>query len=549
MPHQTTAPIVPAADSAHYEPFDPHEPLEPFEAKLDLTEVADTSEPLATRVKNTGELVSPANEVLPGVFDLGAVDAHVPDAVNASLTDTTERFEPLEFSPTGEFARADIAPSYNPGTEDSPMAEMIKDFDTPALGEDSGSEDPTSFGTKPSSSFVVETGRVEGESWFDPDTLEKPGPSKSPTDDAWRVSSNGSALSYQSPDFSLQTETGYHGTEASADTTCATLLAVDEPLGDLLFDDAGLGKVDASEMSSGDLLGLGAIEMQEPLPTHFDLVELGDESPAGLPTGNVSTDAVSPAELSTPEPPEVSQPELLTVEVSTPEVLPVEASIPEISTADGLTTAEENAEVVEPLMAEETPVAYERPEVGAPAPLLDSEPSSRPADNQLDWTTPHAAAYSTAQLDSVVMPIASDEHGQASQAAAQPESTDEASFTAPTMWTEEEARFTPIDIEAVSVEETTTTEVGALENGFEFSAVPPELPISEPADAVVPVTAQQPSNGTPAALTSAAIEEVVRRVIAEMSESVVREVAWEVVPDCVERVIEQLTRESLSKRA
>jgi hypothetical protein len=79
----------------------------------------------------------------------------------------------------------------------------------------------------------------------------------------------------------------------------------------------------------------------------------------------------------------------------------------------------------------------------------------------LDWTTPHAAAYSTAQLDSVVMPIASDEHGQASQAAPQPESTDEASFTAPTMWTEEEARFTPIDIEAVSVEETTTSEASA----------------------------------------------------------------------------------------
>ena len=33
-----------------------------------------------------------------------------------------------------------------------------------------------------------------------------------------------------------------------------------------------------------------------------------------------------------------------------------------------------------------------------------------------------------------------------------------------------------------------------------------------------------------------------------MSESVVREVAWEVVPDCVERVINQLTRESVSRR-
>jgi hypothetical protein len=33
-----------------------------------------------------------------------------------------------------------------------------------------------------------------------------------------------------------------------------------------------------------------------------------------------------------------------------------------------------------------------------------------------------------------------------------------------------------------------------------------------------------------------------------MSDSIIREVAWEVVPDCVERVVAQLARESLSKR-
>ena len=232
MPRQTTAPIVPAADSAHDEAFDAHEPLEPFEAKLDLTEMADTNEPLATRVRNTGELVSHANEVLPGVFDLGAVDAPVPDAVSTSLTDTTERFEPLEFSPTGEFARADITPSYNPGVEQSPVAEMIKDFDTPALSEDSGSEDPISFGTKPSSSFVVETGRVEGESWFDPDTFENPGPSKSSNDDAWRVSSNGSALSYQSPVQSANRRPGIVGPKQRPIRPARPCLRWTKPLGD-----------------------------------------------------------------------------------------------------------------------------------------------------------------------------------------------------------------------------------------------------------------------------------------------------------------------------
>ena len=53
----------------------------------------------------------------------------------------------------------------------------------------------------------------------------------------------------------------------------------------------------------------------------------------------------------------------------------------------------------------------------------------------------------------------------------------------------------------------------------------------------------------PPELSPGAIEEIVRRVIAEMSDSVVREVAWEVVPDCVERIIGQLTRESVSRRA
>ena len=42
------------------------------------------------------------------------------------------------------------------------------------------------------------------------------------------------------------------------------------------------------------------------------------------------------------------------------------------------------------------------------------------------------------------------------------------------------------------------------------------------------------------------------QVLQEMTDSVVREIAWEVVPDCVERVVavtvERLARESLAKR-
>ena len=49
-------------------------------------------------------------------------------------------------------------------------------------------------------------------------------------------------------------------------------------------------------------------------------------------------------------------------------------------------------------------------------------------------------------------------------------------------------------------------------------------------------------------LSPGAIEEIVRRVVLEMSDAVVRELAWEILPDCVERVVEKLSRESLAKK-
>jgi hypothetical protein len=122
--------------------------------------------------------------------------------------------------------------------------------------------------------------------------------------------------------------------------------------------------------------------------------------------------------------------------------------------------------------------------------------------------------------------------------AAQSGPLQEASFTTPAKWTEEEARFSAIDIEAVPVAEP---------DAHADSYVPAEA--SAYAEPPTMISATEPVDGTlaPSELSAAAIEKIVRRVIAEMSDSVVREVAWEVVPDCVERVVDQLTRESLSK--
>lgn len=149
--------------------------------------------------------------------------------------------------------------------------------------------------------------------------------------------------------------------------------------------------------------------------------------------------------------------------------------------------------------------------------------------------------------------------------AAEPAAETGAEFTSSAMWTEEESRFAPIDIEAVPVDE---AEAGRAsqphpveqETGFEFSQIITEEPAagpdyqpaseveSKPAEASEPAEASQPASQV-VDLSQSAIDEIVKRVVAELSDRVVREIAWEVVPDLVERVVEKLARESLSKRS
>jgi CheY-like chemotaxis protein len=507
----TTGPIaeMPAADEERGDealdalaPVTAAAPLaSPLAGKLDLSAMmADSSvAPSTPPTRRTGELASPAPDAQQEVFDLGVVDAPALEAAIATLTDTTERFEPLELSSNGDYSPANVAPPFG---LDAP--EMIQDFDRSETVETAASQDPISFETEPSPVLEVEISGA-GEDWFDRTSFDTTRLDRPSGASAWQSPATDSPLSYQSPDFRLQTEGAYGASEASTETACATLLAVDEPLGDVLFDEAvSADPLALSEMPSSDSLGL---ELTEPEvaaagrseSTQFNLVEIGADLP--------------------PE-------ELFTVE--------------------------ETPAPVEYRTAEEMPTPDDRLDSVAAGPPPDSHPASDDVAHDLDWTTARASAYSTAQLDSVVMPIDASEslaENSADENPQQTENAEEASFATPTTWTEEEARFTPIDIEAVAVEEASAEEISAAETGFAFSSLPAEQP---PASSETPVAsaAQEQASEPPATdLSAAAIEEVVRRVVAEMSESVVREVAWEVVPDCVERVIEQLTRESLSKRA
>ena len=150
-------------------------------------------------------------------------------------------------------------------------------------------------------------------------------------------------------------------------------------------------------------------------------------------------------------------------------------------------------------------------------------------------------------------------------------------FVAYQTWPSEETHFTPIDIEATPVDESKTAgvkdEAGETERGFEFAPARSEASQTseEPVQSAAPVfeelSAQEPSAqetseqeplavevvapekaGQPVEISPALIDEIVRRVVTQMSDSVVREIAWEVVPDCVERVIKDMTRQEMSKR-
>jgi hypothetical protein len=261
------------------------------------------------------------------------------------------------------------------------------------------------------------------------------------------------------------------------------LLASDDPLGDLLRDDAGgaLDHVAPVDVLSNEALD---VELDEPMTERAD------------DTGFIVAQASQPA---------------------------IEAALPPVEAAPGV---DQSAGAADEAPGFEGPV--------------------KPTGD-LDWTSPQARSYSTAQLDSVVMSIEPREqvdrvpvrdNGHAPVEV-------ETGFASSAM-AEEEAHFAPIDIEATEVIQTDDARTDS-ETGFSFSSVIDEEPAhrDDNATTTAPTVA---FDNRPAELSTAAIEEIVRRVIAQMSESVVREVAWEVVPDCVERVINQLTRESMSRR-
>ncbi len=435
----------------------------PSAPKLDLSAMmADTSAPSAATVRSTSELSSRMGDFHTDAFEVSVAGASAREAITATLIDTDEPFETMEFA-SSEFGSEDVSSAFALETGE-PILDFERSelFDSP-IPQPSFQED-ISFETEPAVALGAGVNSAISEAQeFDSNNTETAQFDLSSGEAALAEAAEAPQPDLRATPFDLNVETAF---ETPNDTASATLLAADEPLGDVLDETTPIEEsADYSATKDSANLELSELGTEAAAPvtqTAFDLIDTPDAS-----SSQASTEAAS-----------------------------------------------------------EEKVLAEEPE---------PEPS-----HAADWTSPHAGAYSTAQLDSVVMPIETAAYlaQHSLPASPQSEAPQEASFTASPSWTEREAQFAAIDIEAVSVDE------HAAEPDSHVSVQAP-LDVEAPAMS----TPQEPVNGAPATseLSGAALEEIVRRVIAEMSDSVVREVAWEVVPDCVERVVDQLTRESLSK--
>ena len=519
--------------------------------------------------RTTGPLGSPAPDISRGAFEVHSAhitEAHEMSGYEAAGEMSQSMTEPIDVF---EFSGKE---NLIVGDSDSLRLEhheMVNDFEqTDVLEPIEYSNDPVTFKSESNALLDVNiSGAGEGESWFSSDTLGNLQVDHQASDNGWQAVSDNPVVTQASTEASMNTVVGAEAVQESSDTACATLLAVDEPLGDVLFDESlSADRLSHLESSSSDSLGFEfteteVAEMVAPASTHFDLVEAVQE-----PTQETSFSFVeSPAEeVAAAEVPSVAVEEPVAVQeqvaaVQEP-VVPVQEAVPGVQ--EPVAAVEEPVAVVAETAAAppEQHAAVEPRLQEAAAELKEQRPIQEAHNWQdavadLDWTTPHAATQSTAELDSPVMPVQTEELQPEAPVVPDPvvtKTADDSGFSAAHMWTEEETRFSPIDIEAVAVEDASESAVHAElapETGFVVSSVLAGVPSDMVESPVAHEAGEAQSAANASDLSAAAIDQIVRRVLSQLSESVVREVAWEVVPDCVERVIEQLTRESLSKRA
>lgn len=511
-------------------------------------------------MEQTEELtdVSATRERPSDPFDLSPLEASAQGPDESALTAGLRAIDAPDLAPDMENVELDLESleSGLPSGFSIEDEEMILDLDRPeaVYTHESEHAPPLDHGSNGSFSFDSRGSQgetIQASSWTDSDVfktqmLEPPeGLAQARMEE--RIDTNPLEMPAVS-DFNRSSAAPAGFAEMrEAESSSSTLLAVDDPLGDVLMDGQELDVLSYDPHQSSQILFA-----EQPAIEEFNLEFNPQEQEVFAVPEQSSTAARTTGGLIESAPP-ISEAQTFSTDVAEQKGEPYEEAAVEAQPQLGEAQPQLADEPVEARPAFEafTGEAIEQTESGAKA----------------DWSETGFEFNSEFQD---ATPERSSDQGEytfdASRESLNADRAPVAEFTTSAMWNEEEARFAPIDIEATPVDEPAAATVvsghDAMETGFEIAPATDEGPsyLDDATVAEAQVTEAQVAEASPAAeslpaaaapetadVPQALIDEIVRRVVSQMSESVVREIAWEVVPDVVERVIKEMARDEVSK--
>jgi CheY-like chemotaxis protein len=331
------------------------------------------------------------------------------------------------------------------------------------------------------------------------------------------------------------------------DAPKAAVLAADEPLGDVLSETRPA--ISAEPMQPGSFTeGASMLADQLEMPT----AELANLAEASADVNVTAESFASGKEEPVEAVMEMAPPAPGIDVMMPPPVVPSTFDIDDTGVGD---TQFAGSESQLTHTAQPEPVApfggFEVTQQSGSAPVVSATEASAPSAR---WTETHAAQPS---IDIEARPVeeieeVAVESNNVAESEAEP-LVSTAAFKPAT---------TPVESDDAPLPEHMETG-GSVSDTFEAATSSAQSVAEVESDAVAevesrsePVFPDQVMTDLPSATTDAdssamsqsMIDEIVRRVLAELSESVVREIAWEVVPDCVERVVGQMTRDGVAKR-
>jgi CheY-like chemotaxis protein len=191
--------------------------------------------------------------------------------------------------------------------------------------------------------------------------------------------------------------------------------------------------------------------------------------------------------------------------------------------------------------SESEEVAFEEPEPArepgiAPSPAADESPWDLPREEPRDEFAsaeeelPAEAAAPFAAGSGVAEIAAEQPHAPAAELEAEIASDEPAEFTEPASFTEPVSYTEPAFEEPAEIASAEPLDAG------------PE-PLEVPPGQLEPAAPPARTEIDPAALTDDQVERIARRVVEMLSDSAIRDIAWEVIPDMAEMIVKERIRE------